>query len=674
MPDDIFISYRRSDEAQARVLHEHLKARGIGAWYDAELPAGEDWRKATAKALVDARIFVLLFSRSASNSDDIAKELAAATFQKKLIIPVRIEAVQPEGAFLYELAARNWFDAFENTDARLATLADQLAEIVKHGPSPELKALHLGATGVNPAYVPPDRTGLVPGALAGGGIVAAALVLVWAVSFMDRPTALVQQHVLPIQRIAFFGISAEGSDANASEIARAATDQMFQTMGALRFDVAARTETLDTAVAQRFGRATKLGALYALSGDVRIARNQATLSVRFEDIPTHTMLWQQSFSAPMTEASQLPMQVAYRTNQTLRCIIDWVRPQLTRDNAQFLKLSADACRAGGYADYTDDFLVRTRALADSEPGSGFFQTLLASAIIFSTETAPDQAGATRIAEAERVVRKAAELDPKTPWVILSQLALAQAKKAPMTEMETRLSGALAKLEGKDAFSYSQVNMMYGSLASSAGRWGDALAYWNVASSTDPLQSTFYIAFLHAMQGKADLARREFEMELARYPSAALWNAWVAMAIFLGTDDAEKVMQSTPSFVPATAVDCWSVIRKAYVSGNRKAKKSAASLAFDCNRQGIIESDVALVTIAALGDLDLAFDVAEVMGVPNEALFWPTSAAMRADKRFLPLVERLGLMAYWKSSKSKPEVCFAESVPFCLALGRPERTP
>jgi adenylate cyclase len=137
MPGEIFISYRRSDQAKARLLHGLLKERGVDAWYDALLSAGEDWRAATAQALEAAPIFVLMFSQNASVSDDIAKELAAATLNKKVVIPVRLENIKLEGAFLYELASRNWFDAFEDTEANLAQFADRLAAMVKAGVSDE---------------------------------------------------------------------------------------------------------------------------------------------------------------------------------------------------------------------------------------------------------------------------------------------------------------------------------------------------------------------------------------------------------------------------------------------------------------------------------------------------------------------------------------------------------
>ena len=133
MAGEIFISYRRADEAWARLLHSQLQAEGVEAWYDAQVGAGQDWRIATAKALEASQIFVLLFSENAAQSSDIAKELAAATLEKKLIIPVRLENIAPKGAFLYELASRNWVNAYDNTEAKLAELAKGLAHLVRTG-------------------------------------------------------------------------------------------------------------------------------------------------------------------------------------------------------------------------------------------------------------------------------------------------------------------------------------------------------------------------------------------------------------------------------------------------------------------------------------------------------------------------------------------------------------
>ncbi len=133
MAGEIFISYRRVDQVWARRLHDQLRAQGVEPWYDAHVGAGEDWRIATAKALEDSRIFVLLFSENAAQSSDIAKELAAAVLEKKLIVPVRLQNIAPKGAFLYELASRNWINAFDDTEAKLDELAKGLASMVRSG-------------------------------------------------------------------------------------------------------------------------------------------------------------------------------------------------------------------------------------------------------------------------------------------------------------------------------------------------------------------------------------------------------------------------------------------------------------------------------------------------------------------------------------------------------------
>ncbi len=179
MAGEIFISYRRADQAWARLLHAQLQAEGVEAWYDAHVGAGQDWRSATAKALKASQIFVLLFSANAAQSSDIAKELAAAVFEKKLIIPVRLEDIAPDGAFLYELASRNWVNAFENTELKLAELAKGLAQMVQSGTQDE-SVLPFDRS--DDRRIQPSQKGLRKPVLAAAAVVvalAAAAVAAW---------------------------------------------------------------------------------------------------------------------------------------------------------------------------------------------------------------------------------------------------------------------------------------------------------------------------------------------------------------------------------------------------------------------------------------------------------------------------------------------------------------
>jgi hypothetical protein len=138
-PASVFISYRRSDRESADRLYELLGERQVAAWYDPLIPPSADWREAIVEHLSAARVMVVLLSSAALDSEELRKELAVASQEGVQLLAVRLEDVEPRGAFAYELARNNWFDVFGNPPERLAALADLLAELVKtpRGVSPE---------------------------------------------------------------------------------------------------------------------------------------------------------------------------------------------------------------------------------------------------------------------------------------------------------------------------------------------------------------------------------------------------------------------------------------------------------------------------------------------------------------------------------------------------------
>jgi hypothetical protein len=72
--------------------------------------------------------------------------------------------------------------------------------------------------------------------------------------------------------------------------------------------------------------------------------------------------------------------------------------------------------------------------------------------------------------------------------------------------------------------------------------------------------------------------------------------------------------------------------------------------------------------AALGDIDGAFEiVTDPAFVWRETdlmvLFLPEMAMVRGDKRFIPMLERTGLVAYWMRSGNWPDFCSDPSLPY-----------
>ena len=121
MKYDIFISYRRADRELVASVVRRLEARGVGVWYDAEIEGGADWRETIVEALTDSDMLAIFFSEDCNNSRQLKKELAVADSLGKPVVPILIENTQPRGAYLYELADRNWIQVLPDpmdTDRR----------------------------------------------------------------------------------------------------------------------------------------------------------------------------------------------------------------------------------------------------------------------------------------------------------------------------------------------------------------------------------------------------------------------------------------------------------------------------------------------------------------------------------------------------------------------------
>lgn len=126
----IFVSYRRSDREFVAQLVQRLEQAGVKTWYDAQIEGGADWRDEIVDALSQSSLLVVVFSEDSNNSKQLKKELAVADTLEKPIVPVLIEDTKPRGGYLYELADRNWLQAFPNPTDKLDKLVAQLLALV----------------------------------------------------------------------------------------------------------------------------------------------------------------------------------------------------------------------------------------------------------------------------------------------------------------------------------------------------------------------------------------------------------------------------------------------------------------------------------------------------------------------------------------------------------------
>jgi TIR domain/Domain of unknown function (DUF4399) len=90
--NDIFISYKREDQATARNLAIALESEGFTVWWDRELRGGDYFDDVIQKQLNEARCVIVIWSESSVQSQYVKAEAAYAQDHGKLI-PVRIDSV-----------------------------------------------------------------------------------------------------------------------------------------------------------------------------------------------------------------------------------------------------------------------------------------------------------------------------------------------------------------------------------------------------------------------------------------------------------------------------------------------------------------------------------------------------------------------------------------------------
>jgi hypothetical protein len=133
MSHDVFISHTHADKLIADAMCAHLEQRGVRCWIaPRDVPPGESWPKAITQALDSCQIMVLIFSKSVLGSEQVEREMTMAANRKKIIMPVRTEDINPNGAFAYYLEDRHWLDAISPpVEQHLDQLADRLLTVLQ---------------------------------------------------------------------------------------------------------------------------------------------------------------------------------------------------------------------------------------------------------------------------------------------------------------------------------------------------------------------------------------------------------------------------------------------------------------------------------------------------------------------------------------------------------------
>jgi len=244
---------------------------------------------------------------------------------------VRLQNIAPKGAFLYELASRNWVNAYEDTEAKLAQLAKGLAHLVRTGARDE-------------SVLPFDRGGGHIPAAAGRksmhtpAIIAAVAVLVIAVSGIaawllwrslqpaapgraqgtSQDVAQKAESATPVfsppaHSVAVLPFVNMSGDPKQDYFSDGVSEELLNALSRLNdLQVVARTSSFsfkgkDMDV-PTIARRLNVGAI--LEGSVRRAGNTVRITAQLINTVTGFHLWSETYDRPITDIFKVQTEVA----------------------------------------------------------------------------------------------------------------------------------------------------------------------------------------------------------------------------------------------------------------------------------------------------------------------------------------------------------------------------
>jgi hypothetical protein len=132
MAHDVFISYSSKDKPIADGICANLEAAGMRCWIaPRDIHPGEDWPTAITNAISTSKVMVLVFSASSNSSEDVSREIILAATSRLVIIPFKIEDIEPEPGKRYYLARTHWLEAMNPpTREQIRTLVETVRSVV----------------------------------------------------------------------------------------------------------------------------------------------------------------------------------------------------------------------------------------------------------------------------------------------------------------------------------------------------------------------------------------------------------------------------------------------------------------------------------------------------------------------------------------------------------------
>jgi len=587
---------------------------------------------------------VLVFSEAANNSDEIKKELSLASRYHIPVMALRIEDVEPSDAFAYELSTRQWVDAFEGWDKSIDSLIQRIGQPAAPG------ATTAPSTGHRRRAKPAARRNV---------LVAAAIALLVMIAggawWLMRPAGAAP-HSMMVRLTGFKNLSADlpagMPDAMRDEIIAAFNDD--------------GVVGVSTATAPPQGDAPA----YALGGTIRRDGDKVKVNVRMFNERSGTTLWAHMFDYDADQLQRVPRKIAVGAGNMMRCGLfgaytyrkALTDPELS-DYLQYCETTNIEWAPGKALDFANkvvaaapDFSWGWSAVASSAIGLWFQDP---------TSTRAQQYRQQAIEAAD----KAIALDKTN-----SEAFTAKAFLHDGHDFVGREEWYKKALDARPLFCGCE-HHLYGLFLQAVGRNRDASEEFR--RSTDVLaldfDSQLSLGDSLLLSGKPDEAKTHFDNASDLSPLPDFADELLVFDVSTTGDYASalKAIQNPKVQAPTPVRAALKAAYEAMISKDPAAKAKAVQMLTGLPPEvqdrevatmlGALGANAAMMQLVANG-------VARQRISPGGWLYYPIARGVLSDPGFPAFAEKLGLMKYWKTTHTRPDVCSAaDAPPFCKMI-------
>lgn len=450
------------------------------------------------------------------------------------------------------------------------------------------------------------------------------------------------------------------ADAATRSLADETADLIAVTMNELGLPAVARSETA-LAEHSAIDRARRLGAAFVIDGSVLQDGQTVRASVRLEDVRTRQTIWAQSYEQAAPEAAALRPEIAAEVVKVLECAVTAqteglrLAPLLMAALLRTCELSAETGREG-------ERLRFAQEIAAQMPRSSFIQGRSARIMAEVSLEMPGEIRAELRQDALATAERALRLDRSNGAAAAIKVwALMPGQARAETE-------AVLRPLVRDAPDNAELNGLYARFLRDVGRNQEAVVYYQRAYAREPL-APFRIgnlAWALALVGRNGDAQELLARTAQNWPNESniAWARFRTAYWFGSPASALQILaESERTFAPADRA-CWERVIEAAPVASPAVRRAAAEAAESC-----MQPQFGIQVLGALGENDRAFALVERLrreegaDIFHGAFFAPSTAAMRSDPRFMPLMQDFGLVDYWRETDRWPDFCAEPDLPY-----------